>query len=963
MFYSRLISKLRFPVLLGLIISIGYSQNAYFESVRLNEAYQARDYRNFFQLLADQPDLKETFSLRKGQSVSYADLYAHFATTAFLKPSLDTMMKLKNREMENVTDSLGALQAEKTELFSALDNALQLEILDYLDRKDQLIELRDDFKNQNFTTADPYRQLKIAIEAAMFQEVIPDLDSLGNFSIRLGKEMEGDFQPNQTFSLPEAESPFFAQIRPVTLDFLNELIRDNNLAAQKLQLHKEQLALPFNKTVDRFGMAVASAPHRYLKIFPQREFKKMERDLTKLKASIDKLETRKIRREKEQAAGVVATRNLEVLTDVDGDMPQIYYTPNVIERPRLNTVVISGGSSFESDLLDATAGFIAERMKEELNVAFFEKFMTVLERPAVRTLFPTTQNLLARTESYNYSVLLEVIKEAFEKDLRELAFHAPELMRHYPYDVRHRQAAAYALISGQILTKSTRGEHPMEIIRFLGENPDTLLPPDFHQAFAFLNIVSNSLRDTVGESSTWVGKKALGALSKDASLRRFYLGLLYKEMLDFARDNQIVASGNTLAAFDDMNSFYTLVSDFGNQVNGMEAQLRYIKSRKNSPEGVRPGDLLSFYRSLLGLVNFSVTAYMGEPVDGIQTFTDVNNSLIDIYGAVANKNYSLALLGTMDLIRLGLDDRLSNEEPEILRYGAFMVALAKAENAAQIKSVIKAMALPVGSYGIKRRNYFNLSLNAYPGLTSGAELAFNTDSSRMAYNGGFTAPIGLSFSWGYRKRVDHPRWNKKPLVQLQNRTIDPNQRWEPLADTNIVRFSQINDSMGMRVQIDSIRFSQFTEVRVRKDTFNSNSDTFLGSSTDTLLLTPHPRWVKRQNHIRRASRFYTKRGTERYLSGSSGSVFVSFIDLGALVLFRLDEATEPLPEDVRFRQVFAPGVFYAHGFRDIPISILAGAQLSPQLRNFGGTPASALRFNLALTVDIPMLNFFTKTER
>ena len=939
------------------------AQNAYFEAVRLNEAYKARDYKSFFQLLADQPDVSERFRLLKGQSVSYADLYGYYATTAFLKPALDTMMKLKNDQLANVKASLANMQVEKTRILSELDNALQAEMDDYLARKRQLEQLRKDLRSRNFTTDHPYRQLKIAIEATLLTELIPFTDSISGFGIATGGPME-DFQPDEDFKIPDPNSPYFGQIKSAFLSFLDDQIEAKALASQRIQDYKEQIALPPAKVMNAFEARNIVDIRQYLMVYPEDSLKKKSRELIKLNIKISQAEKQKVQREREEAAGLISTMlEGEILnTPVDAG-PALYYTPSVIERPRLNTVVISGGGSFESDLLDATAGFIAERMKEELNVAFFEKFMTVLERPAVRTLFPTTHDLLIKTESYNYSVLLEVIKEAFEKDLRELAFHAPELMRQYPYDMRYRQEAAYALIAGQVLTKATRGEHPMEIIRHLGQNPDSLLPPTFHQAFAFLNIVSNSLRDTVGMGNSWVGSEALGALAKDAHLRRFYLGLLYKEMYDFAREQHIVAGGATLEAFDDMNQFYGLVSEFGHQVNGIEAQIRYLKQKRGTEQGVKPEDLLSFYRNLLGLVNFSVSAYLGGSPEELQTFVAVNNALIDVYGAVANKNYSLALISSMELIRIGLGDRLGNEEPEILRYGSFMVSLAKAENAAQIKSVIKAMALPVGSYGIKRRNFFNISLNAYPGLTGGMERAYNSDSARWAFNGGFTAPVGLSFSWGYRKPVFSRRWERKPLVELRDRRIDPNQRWEILADTSVVRFQKLTDSTGLRIAIDSIRYSQFTEVRRRIDTFNSRSDQYLGYMRDTSLLAPHPRWKKRQNRVRRAIHFFNNQGRERYLSGSSGSVFVSFIDLGALVLFRIDEATEPLPEDVRFRQVFAPGLFYAHGFRDIPISLLAGAQYSPQLRRFGENPASALRFNLGLTVDIPMINFFTKTER
>jgi hypothetical protein len=649
-------------------------QNAYFEAVRLNEAYKARDYKAFFQLLADQPDVSDHFKLLKGQSVSYADLYGYYASTAFLKPSLDTMMKLKNDQLANVKASLASMQVEKTEILSELDNALQAEMNDYLARKRQLEQLRKDLRGRNFEITEPYRQLKRAIEATLLAELVPRLDSAAGFSIEMGELMD-EFQPSDDFTLPDPNSPFFSQIKPAFMELLDKLILEKGIAAQRIQAYKEQLAAPPAKVMSAFETRSVIDIRPYLTVYPEDSLKKKSKQLIKLNLKIREAERQKQQREREEAAGLIRTMGEDDPTEVPSDIgPILYYTPSVIERPRLNTLVISGGGSFESDLLDATAGFIAERMKEELNVAFFEKFMTVLERPAVRTLFPTTHNLVINTESYNYSVLLEVIKEAFEKDLRELAFHAPELMRQYPYDMRYRQEAAYALIAGQVLTKATRGEHPMEIITHLSQNSDSLLPPRFHQAFAFVNIVSNSLRDTVGIGNSWVGTNALGAIAKDGHLRRFYLGLLYKEMNDFARENQIIAGGATVAAFEDINSFYGLVSEFGHQINGIEAQIDYIRPLRGTERGVRAEDLLSFYRSLLGLVNFSVSAYLGGSPESLQQFVHVNNALIDIYGAVAHKNYSLALISSMELIRLGLGDRLGNEEPEILRYASFNVS-------------------------------------------------------------------------------------------------------------------------------------------------------------------------------------------------------------------------------------------------------------------------------------------------
>ena len=212
---------------------------------------------------------------------------------------------------------------------------------------------------------------------------------------------------------------------------------------------------------------------------------------------------------------------------------------------------------------------------------------------------------------------------------------------------------------------------------------------------------------------------------------------------------------------------------------------------------------------------------------------------------------------------------------EIFKYGAFLAAVVESRNSEEIKNAIRAIALPTGSYSIKRRTYANISLNAYPGLTAGMELASNKNISKWAPNFGFTAPIGLAFSWGYQSVIDH---EKKLTDRDYSRLVDKNSEY--------------------------------------------------GAST--------------------------------YLNGRSGTIFLPLLDLGAVVLFRLQNEEEVLPQDVTLQQIFSPGLMYAHGFRNLPIALMGGFQVSPQLRKFGDERANSFRVNLSLVVDLPLANFYTR---
>ena len=90
---------------------------------------------------------------------------------------------------------------------------------------------------------------------------------------------------------------------------------------------------------------------------------------------------------------------------------------------------------------------------------------------------------------------------------------------------------------------------------------------------------------------------------------------------------------------------------------------------------------------------------------------------------------------------------------EIFKHSAFLAAVVSSKNSEEIKNAIRAIALPTGSYSIKRKSFFNISLNAYPGLTAGAELILDDSSNEnWAFNFGFTAPIGVGINWGINQR-------------------------------------------------------------------------------------------------------------------------------------------------------------------------------------------------------------------
>ena len=102
--------------------------------------------------------------------------------------------------------------------------------------------------------------------------------------------------------------------------------------------------------------------------------------------------------------------------------------------------------------------------------------------------------------------------------------------------------------------------------------------------------------------------------------------------------------------------------------------------------------------------------------------------------------------------------------------------------------------------------------------------------------------------------------------------------------------------------------------------------------------------------------------------GGAISAFISVVDLGAVVSFRLqDPLTHDLPE-LKLENIVAPGLHLFYGIPKTPISIGAGVQMAPSLRKYTANSTVinadyAIRYGLTAAVDIPIFSFFNQAGR
>lgn len=520
-------------------------------------------------------------------------------------------------------------------------------------------------------------------------------------------------------------------------------------------------------------------------------------------------------------------------------------------------VIQSGGGSLQSSVIDGASKWIAERMREELSIAFFDRFEIWMKEQRMETLFPHTIKALDITAATDYSLMIQVLHSAFERDLEGLPFNIGPFLRaelndqssvdraqqvadqtyltyreaYFTYtdpdkedifaqlealssvdsiktalEDQLRQVSSinqefnYMLLSIAAIQELSQGKHPASLLSTLNRQVDNLFPNggDIRPALMIIDVLARSFISTnADQGTTWLKRKDLAQLGKDQQLREFFFGLIYHELRQGIRIrrarllNQRNALAGDLPYYGELvdllnkdnpqqetrkalanpallraeRELYQLEQEeafietvilknqrkLGSLLNGVSAltegidnfqhQLHYL--RMNNQASFDNPQLIQLIRKSLGLIRPVFNLALPDHQEKLATIQELSEGILDAYTGVLEKDFNAVVLHVVPVAEKLLDIEYSTlitqtgrtspqlskltaahgvrkrKLQEIFRYGAFLAAVAQSRNAQSIQEAIRNIALPTGSYSIKRRSFANISLNAYPGLTGG----------------------------------------------------------------------------------------------------------------------------------------------------------------------------------------------------------------------------------------------------
>ena len=441
----------------------------------------------------------------------------------------------------------------------------------------------------------------------------------------------------------------------------------------------------------------------------------------------------------------------------------------------LSSVFSAIGGLDVTSLADGAAKFIVKRAKQELSIAFFQKFRNAVQQtPDIGTVFPQTASLLYALddEIYNYEKYIQNLRETFKKDITEIHRNLPGIIDNHPLFFSQHQPAKAALLTACYTAQELEsGAHPGDI---LASYPitylDSIANKNYKGAIQTVQLLSASLRDTGtgDEAGYWVNIKPVRELVNDKAALKIYLGLLLQEAklkyesIPFETGHLADLLNNVAEKYDEgfevYNRYRNYVLRFGEKLDALNEMIHEY-SAGNAPDSTVVEKYARYFRTAVELLEYGthttalpiIKDHLPDLRILLKEYFSVAYSAVDLVSDINRKNYSAIVNHAVHIYRLVVDSSFKKSTEKLLRYGSFMATVATAKNSDEVATAIEAAALPVGSSRIKRVSDFNVSLNAYAGPFYGIERINGVDSGRWKANVyGVTAPIGIATSFGHR---------------------------------------------------------------------------------------------------------------------------------------------------------------------------------------------------------------------
>jgi hypothetical protein len=640
------------------------------------------------------------------------------------------------------------------------------------------------------------------------------------------------------------------------------------------------------------------------------------------------------------------------------------------------SVMSSMGNLNVTNFADGLAKFIVARTKEELNIAFFNKFKEVLSDPKyvdLKTVFPETYGVLMVIDNqiYNYEDYLQALRNAFDRDLSDLPTNLPSIIdNHSSYFDANPGLKVILQSSFYIAQQVQLKEHPGQMIanypvdEFMGDN--TGINQNIAPSFKTLQLISKSFKSkTDSVTHYWANDTLIKKLFSDDDAVKIYIGLLEQQ----AKQDNIFFEGkekkelwkiidgsySITRGYEEYKNFFRTVSskirDIEKEVDALkEVNKDSLRMEKYHVIAGKTLDLMDHLTTVEKMPYFPKDLNIAKKA-GIYIYSARTAS--DIVIDVNRKQYASAIMKTVmlydtifqkDSVDRFVSQRFEEKHvPEAIRLRKIKSALEK-ENEKLTEQI--GAQTPTADQKKKREDMLKKYLDTCKQLKK--VINDYTDSKPFkkwedSIRNELSMTLKSLLKYGtFMSAVVDAKTSDDVEAAIEAAAL-------PVGSARIKRESTFNIALnaycGPYMGYERVYGLDPKWMSAKKSTINSYG-----------LTAPVGISISYGGNCRKAK------------NHSSYSLFLSVIDVGAIASFRFSDTTTEVLPTIQLKNILSPGIFFSYGIPTLPISVNAGWQMGPLLRKVGsqidGNTYSDRygRVSLSICIDIPIVNFYTFTS-
>ena len=663
--------------------------------------------------------------------------------------------------------------------------------------------------------------------------------------------------------------------------------------------------------------------------------------------------------------------------------------PKAFSSFSLSSIFSSIGGLDVTNIADGFAKFIVKRAKQELSIAFFEKFKKEIEKyPDLKTVFPNTYNLLAAIDQqiYNYSNYINNLREAFRSDLKAVDDNLPGIIDNHPafFEKKHNFELAIALRTGCYVSSSLKHEmhpgdildgYPVSIITEKAPVEDLPRLKMLKGAIQSLQLLSETLRENdTSKHSYWVGIDKISQLVNNKTAFKIYIGLMLeiaKNKYDSIKFKDAINLYNELNKqevedafdkdYDTYTAFKQYILNFGSKLSELNKMVKDYEAPGN--DSMKVEQYARYFKTTVQFIQYCVQVtklpYI-KKINGLQNL-----------GTATEKYFDIAY-ETADLASAIIRRRY----PEVVNHLVVIYNDMVTEPAQAT-----AQPDPTREQKIALADKIVAQNAANPNTTTASVISSFPD-------------INTTGESGKVKLTTEQKIALADSVISQN-AVNPNATTASVIATlpaiiNVIKDIHVDAPNAKNVLADLVKYGSFMSNMIYAKTSDE-----VEAAIESVALPVGSSRIKRNTAFNVAVNAYAGlfyghesiRGIKDHLvfnsygltapigisasigtkRGWSHSLFISIVDIGAIAAFRFSNDTTAQVPTIQLKNIISPGLFYSLGIPRTPISLNIGAQVGPNLRKVTSTvndysDKTYLRYSFAVCVDLPLLNLYTKSK-